>query len=121
MTREHRSKSGIFLTTTPHIGDELSNLNEELLERVNKYLEVEKIALENLKICIPENSSLWEYANSSMDMIKSYYSDAKFFQSKGDLINAISALNYSYGWIDSGVRLGIFETDGDYRKFTFFK
>ncbi|MHB1439614.1 MAG: DUF357 domain-containing protein [Cuniculiplasma sp.] len=92
-----------------------------LIERVKRYLQIEREALKVLSICVPENSSLYDYARSSMEMIKSYYSDANHFLEQGDFINALSSLNYSYGWIDSGVRLGIFKTDGDYRKFTFYK
>ncbi len=98
----------------PDIGDELS-------QRIQKYIQIEAEALKALSVCVPQNSSMRAFADSSLEMIRSYFEDAKYFNEKGDLINALSALNYSYGWIDSGVRLGIFKTDGDYRKFTFFK
>ena len=56
-----------------------------------------------------------------MNMVKSYFEDAKHFYEKNDLINALSALNYSYGWLDSGVRLGIIDGNSDNRLFTLFK
>ena len=96
-------------------------MEKELLERVDKYFSIEKIAVENISIAVPENSALFIFAKDAMEMIKAYYSDAKFFKEKGDYINALSALNYSYGWIDSCVRLGVFNTDGDYSRYTFFK
>ncbi len=96
-------------------------MDEELLKRVEKYIEIEKRALEQIRIIVPENSVLYIYAKDSLNMIRAYFDDALYFREKGDNINALSALNYSYGWIDSGVRLGIFKTDNDYTKFTFFK
>ena len=41
-------------------------------------------------------------------MAENYISDAHFFEKKADLVNAFAALNYAHGWIDCGVRLGIF-------------
>lgn len=99
----------------------LPEIMDQVSERVEKYLTFESEALKILSICVPENSALRLFAESSMEMIHSYFEDARYFHEKGDNLNALSALNYSYGWIDSGVRLGIFKTDGDYKKFTFFK
>ena len=39
------------------------------------------------------------------------------FQKKGDFVNSFAALNYAHGWIDSGVRLGIFKVN-DNKLFT---
>ncbi len=96
-------------------------MDDPLQLRVEKYIEIERRALNEISISVPENSVLYIYAKDSLNMIKAYFDDALYFKEKGDLINALSALNYSYGWIDSGVRLGIFKTDNDYTKFTFFK
>ncbi|MCL4345389.1 MAG: DUF357 domain-containing protein [Candidatus Thermoplasmatota archaeon] len=96
-------------------------MESSLEARVEKYIELEKRALDQVAIAVPENSVLYIYARDSLMMIKAYFEDAQYFRQKGDLINALSALNYSYGWIDSGVRLGIFKTDNDYAKFTFFR
>jgi hypothetical protein len=104
--------------TTPHTDKDLAITLEE---KVKRYIEIETRALEVLSIAVPENTLLYEFAKSSMEMIHSYFSDAMHFMENGDLINALSCLNYSYGWLDSGVRLGVFKTDGDYRKFTFYK
>jgi hypothetical protein len=54
-------------------------------------------------------------------LIKGYFSDAKYFFEKGDLINSFAALNYSYGWIDSLVRLGALDGKGYHRLFTHFR
>jgi len=50
-------------------------------------------------------------------MVSNYVSDAHHFEDKEDLVNAFAALNYAHGWIDSGVRLKVFDVDDD-RLFT---
>lgn len=50
-------------------------------------------------------------------MVKNYLSDAKYFESKGDFVNAFAALNYAHGWLDAGARLDIFDVD-DNKLFT---
>ena len=93
----------------------------DLKEKVEKYIRIEDEALAKLKISPPENSFLGEFARNAMEMIQSYFSDAKHFQEKGDLINAFAALNYSYGWIDCLVRLGALDGGEDHRLFTHYK
>ncbi len=46
-------------------------------------------------------------------MVSNYLSDAKYFEQKKDFVDAFAALNYAHGWIDSGVRLGIFDVKDD--------
>jgi len=46
-------------------------------------------------------------------MVENYLSDARHFEKKEDFVNAFAALNYAHGWIDSGVRLEVFEVDDD--------
>lgn len=50
-------------------------------------------------------------------MASNYLSDAGHFEKKGDFVNAFAALNYAHGWIDAGVRLGIFDVN-DNKLFT---
>ena len=35
------------------------------------------------------------------------------FEENKDFVNAFAALNYAHGWLDSGVRLDIFEVKDD--------
>ena len=50
-------------------------------------------------------------------MVSNYLSDAHHFEGKEDLVNAFAALNYSHGWLDCGVRIGVFDVKDD-RLFT---
>ncbi len=90
-------------------------------EQVKRYIDIEQRALDKLKIAPPENSFLNGFANDAILMIRSYFSDAKHFLEKGNLTDAFAALNYSYGWIDSLVRLGILDGGNDHTLFTLYK
>ncbi|MHB8372660.1 MAG: DUF357 domain-containing protein [Thermoplasmataceae archaeon] len=96
-------------------------IDKELEERVKKYIELETEALKKIDISVPENSFLKVYTDDLMNMVRSYFDDAKHFFKKGDYINSLSCLNYSYGWLDSGIRLGVIEGKSDYRLFTMYK
>lgn len=48
-----------------------------------------------------------------IEMVENYVSDARHFEDEGDWVNAFAALNYAHGWLDSGVRLKIFDVDDD--------
>ncbi len=98
-----------------------NDIESDLKQRVQRYIQIESAALEKITISVPGNSMLKEFADSAMTMIESYFSDAKHFNDKGDLINAFAALNYSYGWIDSLVRLGVFDGHDDHSLFTLYR
>ncbi len=93
----------------------------ELKEKVDRYIQIEDKALGKLKVSVPENSFLGDFARNAMEMIQSYFSDAKHFKEKGDFVNAFAALNYSYGWIDCLVRLGALDGGEDHDLFTHYK
>ena len=54
-----------------------------------------------------------EEAKEIIDMVTNYVSDARHFEGKGDFVNAFAALAYAHGWLDSGVRLKVFDVDDD--------
>jgi len=81
------------------------------LEKLEKYFGLTSTALEEVKKNIIKGKEV--YAKEIIDMVENYLSDAKHFQKKGDFVNAFAALNYSHGWLDSGVRLDIFNVKND--------
>jgi hypothetical protein len=87
-------------------------------ERVQKYLSITKKGLEMLTISCAEKSHLKKVAEDFLTMAQSYYKDAKFFFEKGELANAFACVNYAHGWLDAGVRLGLFNGGEDYMIFT---
>lgn len=93
----------------------------ELKDKVDRYIAIEEEALAKLKIAVPANSFLGDFGKNAMEMIQSYFSDARHFREQGDMVNAFAALNYSYGWIDCLVRLGVLDGGEDDRLFTLFR
>lgn len=81
------------------------------VEKLKKYFSLTSKALEKVKDNIIEGKE--KEAKEIIDMVDNYLSDAKHFETKGDFVNAFAALNYAHGWVDSGVRLDIFEVDDD--------
>lgn len=79
--------------------------------KLEKYLKLTSTALEEVKKSIIKGKE--KEAKEIIDMVSNYLSDAKHFESKGDFVNAFAAINYAHGWLDSGVRLDIFNVKDD--------
>jgi len=92
--------------------------NELSKERVQKYLKITEKGLNMLTISCAEKSHLKKVAEDFLTMAQSYYKDAIFFFEKGELANAFACVNYAHGWLDAGVRLGLFDGGEDYVIFT---
>jgi hypothetical protein len=74
--------------------------------KLKKYFELTSKALEQVKKSIIKGKE--KEAKEIIDMATNYLLDAKYFEEKEDFVNAFAALNYAHGWIDSGVRLSVF-------------
>jgi len=72
-----------------------------------KYFKLTKTALKVAKKSIIKGKE--KSAKEIIEMVKNYLSDAKYFENKGNFVDAFAALNYAHGWIDAGVRLDIFD------------
>ncbi|MEK6926592.1 MAG: DUF357 domain-containing protein [Nanoarchaeota archaeon] len=83
--------------------------------KLEKYFKLTSEALEEVKKNIIKGKE--KEAKEIIEMVSNYLSDAKHFEKKGDYVNAFAALNYSHGWLDSGVKLDVFDVDDD-RLFT---
>ncbi len=89
--------------------------NKITSEKIEKYFKITSKALTEVKKNIIEGKE--EQAKEIINMVENYLSDAHHFEIKGNFVNAFGALNYAHGWIDSGVRLGVFDVR-DNRLFT---
>ena len=81
------------------------------LQKIEKYFNLTNKALIEIKKNIIKGKE--NQAKEIIDMATNYLSDAKHFLNKEDYVNFFAALNYSHGWIDSGVRLKIFDVHDD--------
>ena len=86
---------------------------EELQEKLKKYFELTAKAMEKVKIVEKHRKQ----AEDILDMAKRYYDDAKFFEKKGDLVNAFGAVCYAHAFLDIGARLGLFDVGKDSKLF----
>lgn len=84
-------------------------------EKLEKYFKLTSAALKEVKKNIIKGKE--KYAKEIIEMVENYLSDAKHFEKNNDFVNAFAALNYAHGWLDSGVRLDIFNVTDD-RLFT---
>lgn len=75
-------------------------------EKLKKYFSITESALKKAGKSIIKNKE--SQAKEIINMVENYLSDAKYFQEKGNLVDSFAALNYAHGWLDSGVRLGVF-------------
>ena len=76
-------------------------------EKLEKYFQITEKALEKARKSIIKGKE--RYSKEIIEMVENYLSDAKHFQNKKDFINSFAAINYAHGWLDSGVRLDIFD------------
>ncbi|MGV9200653.1 MAG: DUF357 domain-containing protein [Promethearchaeia archaeon] len=82
-------------------------------EKVLKYLKTTEKALNEIKYSSMMGTKLYDIAKDYDNMAQSYFEDAKFYMEKNDLVTAFGALNYAHGFLDAGVRLGVFEIEQD--------
>jgi len=80
-------------------------------EKLKKYFSVTEKALMKAKKSVIKGKE--NYSKEIFEMVENYLSDARHFEIKGDFVNAFAALNYAHGWLDSGVRLDIFDVKDD--------
>ena len=80
-------------------------------KKLEKYFSVTESALKIAKSSTIKGKE--KYAKEIFEMVENYLSDAKHFKKKQNFVNAFAALNYAHGWLDSGVRLDIFDVKDD--------
>lgn len=86
-------------------------MKEVTEEKITEYLSITEKALQVLKILPPQGSQLRKAADDLLMMATSYFKDACYYKKKGDYVTAFACVNYAHGYIDAGVRLGLFLGD----------
>ena len=80
-----------------------------LNEKLAKYFELTSKALKKVKIVEKHKKE----AEDFLDLAQRYFDDARYFEKKGDLVNAYGAVVYSHAFLDAGARLGFFDVGKD--------
>ncbi len=96
-----------------------TNIDNELDKKLKRYIGLTSKALDKVnKVKIADNKNI---NNKKMlellDLAQRYFDDAKYFEKKGDLINAYGAVVYAHAFLDIGALLGIFDVGTDNEMF----
>lgn len=86
---------------------------QSIEQKLVKYFELTSKALEKVKIVEKHKKE----AEDILDLAKRYFDDARYFEKKGDLVNAFGAVCYSHAFLDIGARLGLFDVGKDSKMF----
>ena len=76
-------------------------------EKLMRYFDLTERGLAEVRENVIEGKE--NEAGEIIGMVENYVSDARHFEEKGDWVNAFAALAYAHGWLDAGVRLGVFD------------
>ncbi|WP_101296677.1 DUF357 domain-containing protein [Halegenticoccus soli] len=90
----------------------------DLVEKTDRYGEMLTDALAEAEAAVPPGTPLGNAAAECRKMAESYLDDGRHFREEGDPVNALASFSYGYGWLDAGVRMGLFEVPEDSRLFT---
>ncbi|MFC6614391.1 DUF357 domain-containing protein [Halopenitus salinus] len=90
----------------------------DLDEKTDRYERMLADALAEAEAAAPAGTPLGEAAAECREMAKSYLEDGRHFREDGDPVNALASFSYGYGWLDAGVRFGLFSIPEDTELFT---
>ena len=86
---------------------------QPLEQKLQKYFELTSRAFKKVKIFSNLDTKSKKSAEDFLDLSQRYFEDAKYFEKKGDLVNAFGAVVYSHAFLDAGARLGLFDVGKD--------
>ena len=89
----------------------------DLAEKMDRYERMLADALEAERRP-PADTALGGAAADCREMAESYLRDGRHFRAADDPVNALAAFSYGYGWLDCGVRMGLFSVPEETDLFT---
>ncbi|MEZ3143082.1 DUF357 domain-containing protein [Halobaculum sp. MBLA0143] len=90
----------------------------ELAEKTDRYGEMLADALAAAEIAVPADTPAHDAAREVREMAVAYLDDGEHFRAADDPVNALASFSYGYGWLDCGVRLGLFDVPEETELFT---
>ncbi|WP_136588817.1 DUF357 domain-containing protein [Salinigranum halophilum] len=90
----------------------------DLQEKTDRYERMLADALSAATVAVPPDTPLGAAAGECEEMARSYLEDGRHFRADDDLVNALASFSYGYGWLDAGVRMGLFAVPDDSHLFT---
>lgn len=85
----------------------------DLEEKTDRYGEMLADALDAAEPTTPPDTPLGDAAAECYEMAESYLADGRHFREVDDPVNALASFSYGYGWLDAGVRFGLFSIPAD--------
>lgn len=79
------------------------------IKKLERYIQLTGEALQDIKVTINKEFDCIKAAKDILEMAKRYYKDAKYYKDKNDFVTAFAAINYAHGWLDAGVKIGVFK------------
>jgi len=93
-------------------------MSADLAEKTGRYERMLADALAVTEPRPPDDTPLGDAAADVLEMAESYLDDGRHFRANDDLVNALASYSYGYGWLDAGVRIGLFAVPNDTELFT---
>jgi len=90
----------------------------DLIEKTDRYEQMLADALAEAEQTPPDETPLGEAAADCREMAESYLEDGRHFRENDDPVNALASFSYGYGWLDAGVRMGLFSIPDETELFT---
>jgi hypothetical protein len=90
----------------------------DLHEKTDRYERMLADALSAATVAVPPETPLGAAAAECEEMARSYLNDGRHFRDEDDLVNALASFSYGYGWLDAGVRMGLFVVPDESHLFT---
>jgi hypothetical protein len=90
----------------------------DLEEKTERYESMLAEALAAATVAVPAGTPLGDAAAECEEMARSYLDDGRHFREADDPVNALASFSYGYGWLDAGVRVGLFAVPDDSHLFT---
>ena len=90
----------------------------DLQEKTDRYERMLADALDEAERLPPAETPLGTAAAECREMAASYLEDGRHFREDDDPVNALAAFSYGYGWLDAGVRMGLFAVPAGTELFT---
>ena len=90
----------------------------DLIEKTDRYEGMFADALAEAEVAVPPSTPLGGAADEIREMALSYLEDGRHFRENDDPVNALAAFSYGYGWLDAGVRIGLFDIPDETHLFT---
>ena len=93
-------------------------MTADLGEKTDRYEEMLAEALSVAEVAVPAGTPLADAAAECLEMAESYLEDGRHFRASDDPANALASFSYGYGWLDAGVRIGLFAVPAETELFT---